>query len=97
MTDREPFQHAIPNASVRKDIALAVRDGIRPEQLAAEFGISVSTVRSYAAEWQGTQRKVAALQPDEREAIIAGVARGARKRYERQHGARVVAVILGEE
>lgn len=55
MTEREPFTHAIPNASVRKDIALAVRSGIPVDQLAAEFNISPSTVRAYAAEWEDVQ------------------------------------------
>jgi hypothetical protein len=41
---RTPFQHAVANPSVRKDIAAAVRDGIPVEQLAEAFNISESTV-----------------------------------------------------
>ncbi|MGV7586346.1 helix-turn-helix domain-containing protein [Mycobacterium kansasii] len=94
---REPFTHAVPNPSVRSDIALAVADGIPPEQLAAEFGISVSTVRAYVKEWEGARRKVQALSGFEREAIIDGCRRGSRRRWERQYGARVVAQVVGEE
>ncbi|WP_071288531.1 helix-turn-helix domain-containing protein [Mycolicibacterium llatzerense] len=93
----QPFTHAVPNPGVRRDIALAVRDGIPVEQLAKEFGISVSTVRSYAKEWEGAQRRTAALTDDEVEMIRAGVRRGARKRYEREYTARVVAAVMGEE
>lgn len=93
----EPFTHAVPNASVRKDIAEAVASGIPPEQLAAEFNISVSTVRSYAKEWEGVRRRAAALNEWERDAIIAGCRRGARARFEREYTARVVAHLLGEE
>lgn len=92
----EPFTHAVSNPSTRRDIAAAVRDGVPPEQLAETFGISVSTVRAYAKEWAGVQRRAAALQPDEVAAIRAGVARGARGRYEREYTARVVAHLLGE-
>ncbi|MUL84330.1 MULTISPECIES: transposase family protein [unclassified Mycolicibacterium] len=95
MTGREPFVHAVSNPSVRRDIAQSVRDGIDPEQLAAEFNIAPSTVHRYAAEWEGTQRRIAALQPDEVEAIRSGVARGARSRFERQYGAEVVRQVLG--
>lgn len=95
MTER--FQHAIPNASVRRDIALAVAAGVPVEQLAAEFDISASTVRSYAAEFQGAQRVLANIDDHTRGAIIAGCRGGARKRWERQYGARVVEMILGEE
>lgn len=94
---REPFTHAVANPSVRSDIALAVADGIPPEQLAAEFDISVSTVRAYVKEFEGVQRRAAALTDWERQAIRAGVARGARARYEREYTARVVAHVLGEE
>lgn len=97
MADRSPFTHAIPNSAVRRDIAKAVADGVPVEQLAAEFDISVSTVRAYAKEWEGVQRRTAALNDFEREAIRAGVTRGARKRYEREYTAAVVRHVLGEE
>lgn len=93
----QPFTHAVPNPSVRRDIALAVRDGIPPEQLAAEFSISASTVHRYAAEWEGAVRKVQSLTGFEREAIRDGCRRGSRRRWERQYGARVVAQVMGEE
>ncbi|SHX67962.1 Uncharacterised protein [Mycobacteroides abscessus subsp. abscessus] len=54
-----PFQHAVANPDTRRDIALAVASGIAPEQLAAEFNISVSTVRAYAKEFEGTKRRAA--------------------------------------
>lgn len=92
----QPFTHRISSPSVRRDIALAVASGIDPEQLAAEFSISVSTVRAYAKEFEGVQRRSAALADWERQAIRAGVARGARKRWERQYGAEVVQQVLGE-
>lgn len=92
----QPFTHAVSNPSARRDIAAAVRDGVMPEQLAAEFNISVSTVHRYAAEWEGAQRKVRALTDWERQAIRAGVTRGALKRWERQYGAEVVRQVLGE-
>jgi predicted transcriptional regulator len=93
---RPRFEHAIPNPSARRDIAHALHSGIPAEQLAEEFDISVSTVRSYAREWEGAQRRVVALQPHEVEAIRDGVRRGARARWERQYGAEVVAQVLGE-
>lgn len=93
---RTPFQHAVPNPSVRKDIAQAVHAGIPAEQLAEEFNISESTVRSYAAEWQGAHRKVQLLTDWEREAIIEGCARGARRRWERTYSPEVVRQVLGE-
>lgn len=96
MTEPAPFTHAVANPSVRRDIAAAVRDGIDPLQLAAEFNISVSTVHRYAAEWEGAQRKVRALTDFERDAIIDGCRDGARKRWERQYGAEVVRELLGE-
>lgn len=96
MTERPPFQHAIANPSVRRDIALAVQSGIPVEQLAAEFDISVSTVRSYAAEWEGTQRKIRNLDVWERESIIHACARGGRRRWERELGADVVRELLDE-
>lgn len=92
----QPFTHAVANPAVRRDIAAAVRDGIPPEQLAETFGISVSTVRAYAKEWEGAARKAQALNDFEREAIRTGVARGARRRWERQYGAEVVRQVLGE-
>lgn len=97
MTDRAPFTHAVPNPSVRRDIALAVRDGISPEQLAAEFNISISTVRAYAWEWEGAQRRLRSVDPWERESIIHACHRGGRRRWERQYGAEVVRELLGEE
>lgn len=96
MTNPERFTFAVPSPSVRRDIAQAVRDGIPAEQLAEEFGISVSTVRAYAREWEGAARKVQRLTDFERQAIIDGCARGARQRWERQYGAKVVAELLGE-
>ncbi|SHP29254.1 Uncharacterised protein [Mycobacteroides abscessus subsp. abscessus] len=96
MPNPERFTHAVQNPGVRRDIALAVRDGIPVEQLAAEFSISPSTVRSYAAAWEGTQRKVQALNDFDREAIIDGCARGARRRWERTYGVEVVRQVLGE-
>jgi hypothetical protein len=92
----ERFTHAVPNPRVRRDIALAVADGISPEQLAAEFGIGVSTVRTYAKEFEGVRRKVQALTEDDRQQIRDGVARGARRRYEREYGAEVVRQVIGE-
>lgn len=96
MTSREPFQHAVQNPNVRRDIAQAVRDGIPAEQLAAEFGISLSTVHRYASGWEGAQRKVQALSDFERETIREGCARGSRRRWERTYGARVVEAVVGE-
>lgn len=95
MTER--FQHAIPDPSVRRDIALAVADGVPVEQLAAEFGISVSTVRAYAAEFQGAQRVLAIIDDHTRGAIIAGCRGGSRRRWERQYGTTVVRELLGGE
>jgi hypothetical protein len=97
MTTPQPFVHAVANPSTRRDIALAVADGIPAEQLAATFDISVSTVHRYATEWEGAQRRTAALSGFERQAIIDGCRRGARKRYEREYTAAVVRHVLGEE
>lgn len=97
MTTPQPFTHAVSNPAVRRDIALAVASGTDPEQLAETFGISVSTVLRYAAEWEGAVRKVQALSDFEREAIIDGCRRGSRRRWERQYGAGVVRQVLGEE
>lgn len=97
MTERTPFTHAVPNPSVRRDIALAVRDGIPVDQLAAEFNISESTVRSYAAEWEGVQRRIRSLDAWERESIIHACARGGRRRWERELGAEVIRQLLDEE
>lgn len=66
------------------------------EQLAAEFQISVSTVRAYAREFEGVQRKLLSLSDVEREAVIEGCRRGARRRWERTYGAEVVRELLGE-
>ncbi|WP_018600991.1 helix-turn-helix domain-containing protein [Mycobacterium sp. 155] len=96
MTTPPPFTHAVANPAVRRDIAAAVRSGIPVEQLAAEFNISVSTVRAYSREWEGAQRRVAALQPDEVTAIIDGCRRGARRRWERTYGVEVVRQVMGE-
>lgn len=96
MTDREPFTHAVANPAARRDIALAVRSGVPVEQLAAEFDISVSTVRSYAAEWEGAQRKIRQLDPWERESIIHACRRGGRRRWERELGVEAVRELLGE-
>lgn len=93
---REPFQHAVQNASVRRDIARAVRDGIPVEQLADEFNISPSTVRAYVRECEGARRKVLTLSDFERQAIIDGCARGARRRWERTYSPEVVRQVLGE-
>ncbi|MDO2981380.1 MULTISPECIES: hypothetical protein [Mycobacteriaceae] len=93
---RTPFQHAVPNPSVRKDIALAVQSGIPVEQLAEEFNISESTVRSYAAEWQGAQRTIRELDVWERESIIHACRRGGRGRWERELGVEVIRELLGE-
>lgn len=95
-TQRTPFQYAVPDPAQRRDIALAVESGIPVEQLAEEFGISETTVRAYHQEWAGTQRRIAVLTADDKEQIIAGVRRGARARYVRQHGARVVDEVLRE-
>lgn len=97
MTSCSRFTYAVANPTVRRDIALAVRDGIPVDQLAAEFDISESTVRAYAAEWEGTQRRIRALDPFERESIIHACARGGRKRWERELGVEVVRELLGEE
>ncbi|MGW4100622.1 helix-turn-helix domain-containing protein [Mycobacterium sp. NPDC004974] len=93
---RTPFQHAVPNPSARRDIAHAVQSGIPVEQLAAEFNVSESTVRAYAAEWQGAQRKVLVLTDWEKSAIIEGCTRGARRRWERTYSPEVVRQVLGE-
>ncbi|RIU41046.1 helix-turn-helix domain-containing protein [Mycobacteroides abscessus] len=97
MTERTPFQFAIDNPAVRRDIALAVADGVSPEQLAEEFDISESTVRSYAAEWEGAQRTIRNLDPFERESIVFACARGGRRRWERELGVEVIRQLLDEE
>lgn len=96
MTNPARFTHAVANPSVRRDIAAAVRDGIPVEQLAAEFNISLSTVRSYAAEWEGAQRKIRNLDPWDRESIVHACRHGGRRRWERELGAEVVSQLLGE-
>ena len=96
MTDRAPFTHAVPNSSVRRDIAAAVRDGIAPEQLAEEFDISVATVRSYSAEFENAQRTVRQLDRLERESIVFACRRGGRRRWERELGSEVLREMLGE-
>lgn len=97
MNTPQPFTHAVSNPQTRCDIAAAVRDGVDPTQLAETFGISVSTVLRYAAVWEGAVRRAQALSDFERDAIRDGVARGSRRRWERQYGARVVAQVMGEE
>ncbi|ORA27397.1 helix-turn-helix domain-containing protein [Mycobacterium aquaticum] len=96
MTSREPFQHAIANPAARRDIALAVQSGIPAEQLAEEFGISGSTVRAYAREFENVQRTIRRLDPWERESIVNACRRGARRRWERELGPEVVRELLGE-
>ncbi|MDO3110454.1 COG3415 family protein [Mycobacteroides abscessus] len=90
MSTRTPFQYAVSDPQTRRDIALAVESGISPEQLAAEFDISETTVRAYAAEWAGTRRRVAVLTEDDKQQILDGVKRGAKARYVRQFGRGVV-------
>ncbi|SLJ23589.1 Uncharacterised protein [Mycobacteroides abscessus subsp. abscessus] len=90
MSTRTPFEYAIPDPAQRRDIAQAVADGIPVEQLAAEFGISETTVRAYHQEFAGTQRRVQLLTADDRQQILDGVRRGARARYVRQFGKNVV-------
>ncbi|MBS4102913.1 helix-turn-helix domain-containing protein [Rhodococcus erythropolis] len=97
MTERTPFTHAIANSATRRDIALAVRDGISPEQLAEEFNISTSTVRAYVTEWEDMQRRIRSLDPWERESIVHACRRGGRRRWERELGVEVVRELLGEE
>lgn len=97
MTQRTPFQHAVANPATRRDIALAVADGIPVDQLAAELDISPSTVRSYSKEWAGVQRTIRSLDHWERESITLACRRGGRKRWERELGADVVRELLGEE
>ncbi|MBN3455673.1 helix-turn-helix domain-containing protein [Mycobacterium sp. DSM 3803] len=96
MPNPERFIFAVPSPSVRRDIAAAVRDGIPVGQLADEFQISESTVRAYVREWEGAQRKVQRLSEFERQAVIEGCRRGARKRWERRYGTEVVRQVLGE-
>lgn len=93
---REPFTHAVTSPSVRKDIALAVRSGIPVEQLAEEFEISESTVRSYAKEFENVQRTIRRLDVWERESIVNACRRGGRKRWERELGMETVRELLGE-
>lgn len=96
MTPRTPFQHAVANPAARREIALAVQSGIPVEQLAAEFGISESTVRSYAKEFENVQRRIRALDAWERESIVLACRRGARRRWERELGVETVRQLLGE-
>ena len=96
MPNPTTFTFAVQNPFTRRAIALAVRDGIPVEQLAAEFEISVSTVRSYAAEWEGAQRKIRALDSWERESIVNACRSGGRRRWERELGAEAVRALLGE-
>lgn len=93
----QPFTHAVPNPSVRRDIAEQLASGADPVEVAARHDISVTTAHRYAKEFEGTKRRVSALTDWEREAIRAGVARGARRRYEREYTAAVVRHVLGEE
>lgn len=96
MSTRQPFAFAVPDPAQRRDIALAVESGIPVDQLAAEFSISETTVRAYHSEFAGTRRRVQLLTTDDKEQIIAGVRRGARARYVRQHGKPVVDQVLIE-
>lgn len=93
---REPFVHAVANPAVRRDIALAVTAGIDPQQLAEEFGISESTVRSYAKEFENVQRRIRQLDVWERESIVNACKGGGRKRWERELGVETVRQLLGE-
>ncbi|MFV8137413.1 helix-turn-helix domain-containing protein [Mycolicibacterium senegalense] len=92
----EPFTHAVANPQTRGLIAEQIASGVDPVEVAARYGISATTARRYAVEFEGARRRVAALQPDEVAAIRDGVARGSRRRWERQHGAEVVRQVLGE-
>lgn len=96
MTERIPFQHAVADPATRRDIALAIADGIPVDQLAAEFNIAESTVRRYAEEWEGVQRTIRSLDIWERQAIVDGCSRGGRRRWERELGADVVRELLDE-
>lgn len=96
MTERTPFQHAIENPATRREIAAAVRDGIDPQQLAEEFRISLSTVRSYAAQFENVQRTIRRLDAWERESIVLACKRGGRRRWERELGVETVRELLGE-
>ncbi|MBF9519540.1 helix-turn-helix domain-containing protein [Mycobacteroides chelonae] len=96
MTNPARFTHAVANPSVRRGIAAAVRDGIPAEQLAAEHGISVSTVRAYAAEWERAQRTIRNLDAWERESIVRACRHGGRRRWERELGAEIVRELLDE-
>lgn len=96
MTQRTPFQHAVADPATRRDIAVAVQSGIPADQLAAEFNIAPSTVRSYAKEWAGVQRTIRSLDHWERESITLACRRGGRKRWERELGAEVVRELLDE-
>ncbi|WP_435594711.1 helix-turn-helix domain-containing protein [Tsukamurella tyrosinosolvens] len=94
MTERIPFQHAVASPAVRRGIARAVQSGISVEQLAAEFDISVATVRAYARERESAQRRLRNLEPRERESIIHACHRGGRRRWERELGVEVVRELL---
>lgn len=96
MTNPARFTHAVQNAAVRRIIAEQLDAGADPAELAARYSISVSTTHRYAAEWRGTQRKVQRLSDFEREAIRESCRRGARKRWERTYGVRVVEAVMGE-
>lgn len=94
MTER--FQHAIPNASIRRLIAEQLADGADPVEVAARYDISASTAQRYRSEFEGARRKALSLNDFEREAIIAGCRGGSRRRWERQYGSEVVRQLLGE-
>ncbi|MBS4102851.1 helix-turn-helix domain-containing protein [Tsukamurella paurometabola] len=97
MTERTPFTHAIANPATRRDIALAVADGIPVDQLADEFNIAPATARRYAEEWAGVQRTIRRLDPWERQSIVHACRRGGRRRWERELGVDVVHELLSEE
>lgn len=92
----QPFTHAVVNPSVRRLIAEQIASGGDPVEVAARHGISVATAHRYRTEFEGVQRRAAALTDWERRAIIDGVARGARARFEREYTAAVVRHVMGE-
>ncbi|WP_134073952.1 helix-turn-helix domain-containing protein [Mycobacteroides salmoniphilum] len=50
------FEHKIPNAEVRRQVAVLVASGQLPvPEAAARYGISTGTARRYTAEFGGDQ------------------------------------------
>lgn len=96
MTAPQPFTHAVANPQTRRLIAEQIASGADPVEVAARHCISVTTANRYVVEFEGTKRRAAALTDWERQAIIDGCRRGARKRWERTYGAEVVRQVLGE-